>query len=228
MESLQNVQESVQRNLNVVLKNPYVMAVLKVGLVLYASRIAPRLPSTVQDTFNNTFVKIIAIALLAYISELDFQLAILLAIVFVLSSNLLSGRGMFESYDNISSNTVGEYHADMTKYTDLLGKPASVGKFKLQESLSDNYPGCNQVTMKDLIALFEGDALKLQQTVQYAFADLNRMLPADDDAKVKLNKIARAVGLPYNVELNDENAPLIATLLLNYGYKISDECQVPQ
>ena len=46
-------------------------------------------------------------------------------------------------------------------------------------------------------------------------------------AKENLIKIARAVGLPYNVELNDNNAPLIATILLNYGYKISEDCQVP-
>ena len=224
MESFQGVQETVQSNINGVLQNPYVMAFLKVTLVLYAARLAPRLPSVVQDSFQNTFVKILAITLLAYISEVDFQLAILLAIVLVLGSNLLSGRGMFESYKDIGA----EYHQDMTKYTTLLGKPAEIAKFKLIESLSDNYPGCNNVTMKDLLALFDGDALKLQKTVQYAFADLNRMLPPDADAKNKLTQIARAVGLPYNVEMNDENAPLIATLLLNYGYTVSETCTAPQ
>lgn len=227
MEALQNVQASVQQKLNVVLQNPYIMAILKVGLVLYASRIAPRLPNYVQDSFQNTIVKIVLIALLAYISELDFQLAILLAIVLVLGANLLSGRGVFESYDNISLNSVGTYHSDMTQYTDLLGKPAQVGKFKLMESLSDNYPGCNKVTMKDLVALFDGDALKLQKTVQYAFSELNASLP-QGKAKDNLLRMARAAGLPYNVELNDENAPFVATLLLNFGYKVSDDCQAPQ
>jgi hypothetical protein len=224
MESLQNIQESVQRNLTTVLQNPYVMAVLKIGLVLYASRIAPTPPTFIQNTFENTFVKIILIALLAYIAEVDFQLAILLAIVFVLGSNLLSGRGVFESYGNISA---GEYHSDISKYNDLLGKPAQVGKFKLQESLSDNYPGCNKVTLQDLIALFDGDAVKLQKTVQYAFHDLNSVLPVGK-AKDNLIRIARAAGLPYNVELTDANAPLIATILLNYGYKVSNDCQAPQ
>ena len=69
MESIQNAQVYVQHKLNAVLQNPYVMAILKVGLVLYASRIAPRLPSAVQDTFANTFVKIIAIALIAYFTN---------------------------------------------------------------------------------------------------------------------------------------------------------------
>lgn len=226
MEALQNVQDSVQQNLNGVLRNPYIMAVLKVGLVLYAARIAPTLPSLAQDSLQNTFVKIILIALLAYISEVDFQLAILLAIVLVLGANLLSGRGVFESYDNVSLNTVGTYHNDMTKYTDLLGKPAQIGKFKLIESLSDNYPGCNKVTVKDLVALFDGDALKLQQTVQYAFSELHSSLP-EGKARDNMLRMARAAGLPYNVELNDETAPFVATLLLNYGYKVSDDCQAP-
>ena len=227
MESIQNAQVYVQHKLNAVLQNPYVMAILKVGLVLYASRIAPRLPSAVQDTFANTFVKIIAIALIAYLAEVDFQLAIILAIVFVLGANLLSGRGVFESYESIGSGSQGVYQSDISKYSDLLGNAAPVGKFTLQESLSDNFTGCNKVTMADLLALFDGDHLKLQDTVQYAFADLNKALPPKSDAKERLVKIARAVGLPYNVELNDANAPLIATLLLNYGYKVTDSCQVP-
>ena len=223
MESLQNVQNSVQQ----VLRNPYIMAVLKVSLVLYAARIAPQLPSMVQDSFQNTFVKIILIALLAYLSEVDFQLAILLAIVLVLGANLLSGRGVFESYGNVELNNVATYHSDMSQYTDLLGKPAPIGKFKIMESVSDNYPGCNKVTIKDLVALFDGDALKLQKTVQYAFSELHSALP-EGKAKDNMVRMARAAGLPYNVELNDESAPFIATLLLNYGYKVSDDCQAPQ
>jgi hypothetical protein len=225
-ESLQNAQNSVKQGLNNVLENPYIMAIVKITLILYAARIAPRLPSFVQDSFQNTFVKIIAIALLAYISEIDFQLAILLAIALVLGSNLLSGRGVFESYANVNSINAGVYQSDMSKYTDLLGNPAQINKFKLIESASDNYPGCNKVTLNDLLALFNGDKIKLQKTVQYAFVDLHNALPEGKE-KDNLLSIARAAGLPYNVEFNDENAPLIATILLNYGYKVSDDCQAP-
>jgi hypothetical protein len=227
MESLRNVKTVIQGNLNTFLQNPYIMAFLKVGLILYASRIAPKMPNYIQDTLQNTFVKIIAIALLAYISEVDFQLAILLAIVLVLGSNLLGGRGIFESYNNIELDRVGIYQSDMSKYTTLLDKPVQIGKFKLIESLSDNYPGCNKVTLNDLLNIFNGDALKLQKTVQYAFSELNASLPVGKD-KDNLLRIAHAAGLPYNVELSDENAPFVATLLLNYGYKISDNCQAPQ
>jgi hypothetical protein len=175
---------------------------------------------------QNVFVKIILVSLLAYVSNLDFQLAILFAIVLVLGSNLINGQGIFESYETIENKSLGIYHKDMTKYTDLLGKPAAIGTAKVIESQTDNYPGCNNVTINDLVDLFEGDRTKLQTTVHYAFRDLHQALPKED--KDKLLKIARAAGLPHNVDLIDENAPFIATLLLNYGYKITDSCQPPQ
>ena len=221
--------DTIQNNLDKVFKNPYVMAVLKVGLVLYASQIAPRMPNYVQDTFKMTIVKFIAVFALAYISEVDFQLAILLAIVLVLGTNLVSGRGVFESYKNLDfynneSQNAGIYQSDITKYTDLLDAPAKIGKVNLIESQTDIFPGCVKVTMKDLLSLFDGNPNKLQETVSNVFFELQKSLPKDKSEE-NLLKMARAAGLPYNVKMNDENAPLIATLLLNYGYKISDSCQ---
>ena len=219
----------IQNNIDSVFKNPYVMAVLKVGLILYASQIAPRMPNYVQDTFKNTIFKLVAVFALAYISDVDFQLALILAIILVLGTNLLSGRGVFESYKNLDfynneSQNAGIYHADMTKYTDLLDKPAQIGKINLMESQTDVFPGCVKITMKDLLSLFDGNPSKLQETVSNVFFELQKSLPKDKSEE-NLLKMARAAGLPYNVEMNDSNAPLIATLLLNYGYKITDTCQ---
>lgn len=225
MNSIKNVTNVAQVKLTQLLQNPYAMAAIKIVLVLYASQLAPKLPSVVQNTFQNTFVKIIALVLIAYLAEVDFQLAILIAVVFVLSTNILSGRGIFESYKNIEYQV---YQKDMTKYTDLLGKPAVIGHGKIEESFTDNYPGCNNVTVEDLLSLFDGNKIKLQTTLQYAVSELIRSYPAESDAKSKLMKMARAVGLPYNIELNDTNAPFLASLLLNYGFKVSEKCQVPQ
>jgi hypothetical protein len=221
--------DAIQNNLDKVFKNPYIMAILKVFLILYASQIAPRMPNYVQDTFKMTIVKLIAVFALAYISEVDFQLAILIAIILVLGTNLISGRGVFESYKNLDfynneSQNVGIYQSDINKYTDLLGAPAKVKKVNLMESQTDIFPGCIKVSMKDLLSLFDGDSTKLQNTVSNVFFELQKSLPKDKSEE-NLLKMARAAGLPYNVEMNDANAPLIATLLLNHGYKISDACQ---
>ena len=174
----------VQSSIDNVFKNPYIMAILKVGLVLYASQIAPRMPNYVQDTFKMTIVKLIAVFALAYISDVDFQLALILAIILVLGTNFLSGRGVFESYKNMDfynneAQNVGIYQSDITKYTDLLDKPAQIGKVNLIESQTDVFPGCVKITMKDLLSLFDGNPSKLQETVSNVFFELQKSLPKD-------------------------------------------------
>jgi putative toxin-antitoxin system antitoxin component (TIGR02293 family) len=81
---------------------------------------------------------------------------------------------------------------------------------------------------KATLDLFEGDNEKLQTAVQYSFRDLMKT-SLNKPAKESLLKIAYATGLPYNLNLeSEEAAPYIATLLVNYGYKVSDMCNPPQ
>jgi hypothetical protein len=192
-----------------VLKNPYAMTAIKIILTLYAAQLAPRLPHQISSLFTHTFVKILALFVIAYLSDLDFQLAILLAIVFVLGTNILAGRGVFESYANYSK----DYTPDE--------------KHKLIEPKLHVYPGCLNVKLEDLLKAFEGDNIKLQKTVVYAYQELVNKVQKSP-AKEQLISIAHAAGLPYNVEVNDENAPFIATLLMYVGFKFPPGCIPPQ
>lgn len=225
MDSLTKASSALEKGVKGVLSNPYIMAVLKVSLILYAARIAPRLPDATTELFQNTLFKIVAIALIAYFASLDFQLSIILAVVYVLGINVLSSRNLLESFGD---SRVGTFEKDVTKVTDLLGKPAPLNKQTLIEPKLNIYPGCHNVTSKDLLDLFGGDKMKLQETVAYVMRDLMEKLPEGSEAKDNLVKMARYVGTPYNVDiLNDENAPLIATMLLNFGYIVTDKCKAP-
>lgn len=225
MEAIKSVETIVKSNLDNILQNPYVMALLKITLILYAAQIAPRLPNMAQATLQNTFVKIAAIALIAYIANVDFQLAIILAIIFVIGINATSGRGFFESYGN--TEDYGTYYPDQTKYQTLLGKPAAVGTATLLDGLSDNYPGCNDIKMADLLAVFDNDKLKLQNTVMYAYKELANKLPKDSDAMTNLVKMVKAIGAPGNIKFTDASAPILGTILLNAGFSINDKCTAP-
>jgi hypothetical protein len=236
------------------------MAILKIALVLYASQIAPRVSPKVSSIFQYTIVKIVCVALIAYIAEVDFQLAIILAVVFVLSINLLSGRGPLESYEDTEEqqpyyqqesyedteehpysrelvyeqpiiesyedSVPGEFTNKIDQLTDLLGKPAKANGFTMLESHTDEFIGCQNVKLSDLLAIFDNDAMKLQKTVQFTYHQLMEKMPKGT-SKDNLMKIARYVGLPYNVPLNDENSPFIASLLLQFGYSISKTCTAP-
>ena len=184
------------------------MAVLKITLALYGAQIAPKAPRYLEDLFKNTFVKLILIALIIYLSEKDMQLALLLSVIYVLGMNLLSGRGVLESFSQYSSEYKGS-------------------GVKLLEPKTMLYPGCQGITMADLEKMFEGDAIKMQNSVQYAFQEL-MLRTKTKDSKEMLMKIAHSAGLPYNMTFDKpETAPYIATLLVNYGYKVNDTCQPP-
>lgn len=228
MEAIKNVEAVIKSNLDPILQNPYVMAVLKISLILYAAQIAPRLPNMASATLQNTFVKIAAIALTAYIAEVDFQLAIILAIIFVIGINASAGRGFFESYENMGMmEDQGPFYADQTKYQTLLQKPAVVGNAVLLDSYSDSYSACDNIKMADLLAVFDNDHLKLQNTVMYAYKELANKLPKDSDAMTNLVKMVKAVGAPGNIKFTDASAPILATILINAGFVINDKCRAP-
>jgi hypothetical protein len=187
----------------VAFQNPYLMGGLKIGGILYAAILAPKLPSNARATINSSLVKLIIIAAIALIAQRDFQLALVLTIAFVASLDM----------------NVKEMFSNFTKQP--------IDKSKLLEPKVVIYPGCHDITMQGLLDAFSGDNMKMQQAVRHVFHDLMQH-ENKTDAEERLVKYARLAGLPYNIELSDENAPLIATMLLQYGYKFSDQCQPPQ
>jgi hypothetical protein len=208
METVSLYAKTAESYIQSALNNPYVMAILKVSIVMYAAQIAPRLPQPVADMFANTYFKLFALAFIVYVSEKDFQLAIILAIVFVFGANLASGRGILESFSDYSD----EYEVTSTQ---TLIEPKTV-----------IYPGCHTITLQDLENAFEGDKIKLQQSVMYAYNELLHNTK-DKTAKERLNRLAYAVGLPYNVKWKEENAPFIASILMYHGFQFSDSCRSP-
>lgn len=209
MEYIRQSTQFLESSLAYPLSNPYIMAILKISLVLYGAQIAPKSPTYIENLFKNTFVKIILIFFIIYISEKDIQLAIILAVIYVLGMNLISGRGIFESFSNYSSEYKGS-------------------GAKMLEPKTMLYPGCESVTMDDLYKMFEGDKAKLQNSVQYSFQEL--LLKANTkNSKELVMKLAYAAGLPYNLSFDKpETAPYIATLLVNYGFEINDKCHPPK
>jgi hypothetical protein len=75
-------------------------------------------------------------------------------------------------------------------------------KFKIISPGPDVYPGCVDITVKDLLLLFDGDEMKLRGAME-------------------------KFGIPYDLDLNDTNAPIIATYFINFGHRITDTCTAP-
>jgi hypothetical protein len=142
MEYIKQAESFIESKIDYPLSNPYIMAVLKVTLILYAAQIAPSPPSYITVLFKNVYVKLLAIFLIVYLAEKDIQLAILISVIYVFGMNLLSGRGILESFSNYA-----EYSDEYKSY----------GNMKLIEPKTMLYPGCESITMEELYKLFEGD-----------------------------------------------------------------------
>ena len=97
----------------------------------------------------------------------------------------------------------------------------------LVEPTNEIYPGCLKITAQDLLNEFSGDKLALQNTVLSGYSQLVKSIPKSSSSRETLDTISRAVGLPYSVDLSDDIAPLIATLLIVQGFKLSESCQSP-
>lgn len=74
--------------------------------------------------------------------------------------------------------------------------------FEIITKNTDVYPGCVNVKVTDLLALFNNDEGALRRAMY-------------------------ELSIPLNIELNDDNAPLISTYLINHGKKISESCKSP-
>ena len=74
--------------------------------------------------------------------------------------------------------------------------------FELVWPQTNTYPNCSDIKVKDLLTVFDNNELSLKKAMYMC-------------------------NIPLNISLNDLNAPLIATYLINYGYKVSTTCQPP-
>lgn len=72
--------------------------------------------------------------------------------------------------------------------------------FKVEQDTDIN-PGCLGLKMKDILEVFNGDDEAMKQTLYN-------------------------IQVPLNVPLDDENAPLLATYLMNHGYTLGGSCHV--
>ena len=191
------------------LENVYFQTSIKLLLILYASTVAPRLPQQATSFLQSTIIRIIFLTAITYFAlQSNLQISLLLACAFVIGANILSGRSLLESYADIKDSFNGKKN------------PQS-----LIEPTFFIYPGCLNMKIADLLELFGNDSHKLQETIHYVFKRLNQ--EPNKSADKTLIQYAHAAGLPHNVAFTDDNAPLIATMLMNYGYKLSDTCHAP-
>jgi len=80
------------------LRDPYVSAVLTLFLVLYGGLAKPNLPDFITDLFENPLFRMLVLFLIAYTSSQNIQVALLVAVGFTLTMQLVSERKIAEGF----------------------------------------------------------------------------------------------------------------------------------
>jgi hypothetical protein len=201
MKSVNTLNQQVDSFLRKGLQNKYALATLLFVSIAYGVVIAPKPPAFLMSVFNNTLFKILFFTLIAILAQLNFGVALLMAVSFIVLINSLGEKESFADFKR-EANTSGLTMLD----------PRTAIEH-----------GCKDMTLQDLERAFGNDNKKLQETVKFAYKELLRQL-TDKTEKQRLMYLAYAVGLPHNVQFNDENAPYIASMLIQWGFYFNEKC----
>jgi len=87
---LKTTSEKLTTGLDKMRGSKIIMAVLGMFLVLYSAKAAPKLPNYLLKVFDNPIFKIVFMFLIAYIASKDPSVAIITAIILLLTIKVLS------------------------------------------------------------------------------------------------------------------------------------------
>ena len=87
-----DILDNINKELDSQIKNPYIIGLLNVVMVLYAGLVAPELPQIVKVVFNHTAGKVIFIAMIAFIANKNPSISIMLAVIFIITMNMMKPK----------------------------------------------------------------------------------------------------------------------------------------
>jgi hypothetical protein len=94
-----------------VFDNKYISTTITLALGLYAALLGPELPDVVKNLFTNTIFRILILFLVVVRGNKDPQLAIIIAIAFVLTLDYIYAKTAKETFKSLESmNNTKEYN----------------------------------------------------------------------------------------------------------------------
>lgn len=90
--------KQLNTSFNKAMNNTYVSGALTLFLILYASMVRPELPPTLMNMFDSSLFRVVFSALIVYTASHNLQVSVLIAVVFVLSMNVLNEQKIAEGF----------------------------------------------------------------------------------------------------------------------------------
>tara|TARA_B100001964_G_C13895015_1_gene449001 strand:+ start:330 stop:650 length:321 start_codon:yes stop_codon:yes gene_type:complete len=90
----------IERQLSILHTSKFASSVMTLLIVLYSGLARPELPKSIRKLFNNAVFRVLVLALVVYRGNKDPQFAIMLAVGFVITMNLISEQELKEKFRN--------------------------------------------------------------------------------------------------------------------------------
>ena len=100
---INNILEISEKILDNSLSNVYINTGIKIFLGLYAALAAPQLPKSLVNLMDNMFIRILFAFLIVYMSSKDLGIALMIAIVFIVT---LQTANKFRLYNTSLSKSI--------------------------------------------------------------------------------------------------------------------------
>ena len=123
-----NINSSLDKAFN----NKTFTTVVSLLLALYAGAAAPALPNSVILFFDTLIGKVLMVFLIAYVSSKNTQMAIMLAISFIITLNLANNFKLLENFSDMNVQGTPDVSFDEIE------KPATVNFDEIEEPATVN------------------------------------------------------------------------------------------
>ena len=90
--------ETIDNTLSTVFRNKYSSTLITMFLVFYSGLAAPKLPNFIVGLFENPIFRILILSLIVYNGNRDPQFAIMIAVGFTVTMNIISKQKLFEGF----------------------------------------------------------------------------------------------------------------------------------
>ena len=87
-------------NPNFLVENVFIFSVLVLFLSMYGPRLHPKLPVGIKRMFDNIVFRGLVLFLIAYMSQRDFPGALIVAIIFMITMNIVNSTKVLDKFNN--------------------------------------------------------------------------------------------------------------------------------
>ena len=118
MNNLNKINNYFKNNFQSILSNKYIPTILSLIIALYAGVIAPALPNKVINFFDTKIGKFLFIFLIAYTSNNNIKISLMLSLVFVITLCIANNKNIqnqlkkFEKFESTSMDSDIDSEAD--------------------------------------------------------------------------------------------------------------------